>query len=228
MPFRRNYQRRPYRKRYYGARRVTTGTSHKIARFEAKKAIYRESETKMIDGYVTGAITAVSSDGILLSAHGTYASGSFVPITQGSALNQYVGSRIKPTWLKIKWATDYADTTNLMSIVVLQSKGLWVNGGTMANIYESTGTTTAPLSAVDTTYNDRFRILFRREVSMDSDDPTRYGKIKIGPKMLRSIFFNDASGSVEAGHIMIGFISDSNAITHPTIRCYWRLYYKDL
>lgn len=202
--------------------------TRRVARQEVKKELNRKLETKFIDGYATGAITAISATGSLFSAHGSYSGGTFVPMTQGTGETQYIGERIEPRFLKIRWAMDNYDTpSNIISMVVLQAKGAWTNGGTMSSIYQQTGTTTAPLSAVNDGFNDRFRILYRREITVDVDDTTKQGSIKIGPKKLRRIMFNDASGTVETGLLMIGFISDSTAASHPALRIFWRFYYKD-
>lgn len=225
MPFATTGVRR--RTRPLTVRRKQTVT-RRVARQEVKKELNRKIETKFIDGYATGAITAISSAGSLFSTHGSYPSGIFVPMTQGTAENQYLGEKIEPRFLKVRWALDSGDSSNIVSIIVVQAKGAWTNIGDMSTIYQQTGTITAPLSAVNDHYNDRFRVLYRREVKMDSDDPTRIGSIKIGPKKLRRIVFEDNTGvDVEAGHLMIGFISDSTAVSHPVVRLFWRFYYKD-
>lgn len=222
MPYRRRYTKR---RRY--TRRKNTSTTARIARREAYKAINRRTETKMIDGSVSGAITAISAFGSLFSLHGTYASGTFVPITGGIAVNDYIGQWIKPSYLKLKWALEVADGSNIITIMVIQSKGIWTNTGDMQNILQNVNTTSAPLQPVDTQYSSRFRVLYRRMVKVDSDDPTTTGSIKIGPRKLRKMHFADEFGDIESGHLMIGFISDSTAVTHPTLRMVHRLYYKD-
>lgn len=206
--------------------RVNTST-RRIARQEVKKEVGRYIETKYVDSYATGAVTAIPAVGTLFSVHGTYASGSFVPIVQGLDNGQYIGTKINPRYLKVRYAMDVADTSNVVSMVVIQSKGLWGNNGDMTNVYEVTGTVNAPFSAVSTEFADRFRVLYRREIVLDTDDPTKIGSIKIGPKKLRKMTFTAGTGSVESGHIMVGFISDSTAVTHPAVRLSWRFYYKD-
>jgi hypothetical protein len=220
------FRRRNTRRRRYIRRRNTNSTV-RIARREARKAINRNIETKYVDGNVSGAITAISATGSLFSLHGTYTSGSFVAMTQGVNTGEYIGQWIKPTWIKIKWALEAADSSNLITIMVVQAKGLWVNSGDMSNILETVNTTSAPLQSVDSAYSSRFKVLYRRMIKVDTDDPLMSGSIKIGPRKLRKLHFTDAFGSSESGHIMIGFISDSTAISHPTLRMVHRFYFKD-
>lgn len=185
----------------------------------------RTVESRTLDGIING--LTVSNLGTLYSLHGTYGSGSFVPIVSGDGPQQYSGRSITPRYLTIRWAMTASDTTNIFSIIVIQTKGNWVNQGDMANIYEVTSTTYAPLSPVDTTFNSRFRVLYRREFVLDTDDSVRRGLIKLGPKLLHKINFSDGSGTTETGHLMLGVITDSSTTPHPSFSAYWRLYYKD-
>jgi hypothetical protein len=226
MPYRRTYRKRAVRRR----RPVRASYTRKVARREAYKAINKKTETKYVDGIVTGAITATSATGTLLSLHGTYGTGSFVAMTQGTDFNQYIGQWIKPTWLKIRYAFDLADNANIVSVIVVQAKGSWVNGGTMASIYDTVtaGTTTAPFGDLNSAFSTRFRVLYRRQHNLNAAaNDVIMGKIRISPRQLRKLNFSDNAGAVESGHIMLGCISDSTAVSHPSLRCKWRLYFKD-
>jgi hypothetical protein len=226
MPYRRTYRKRAVRRR----RPARASYTRKVARREAYKAINKKTETKYVDGIVTGAITATSATGTLLSLHGTYASGSFAPFVQGIDFNQYLGQWIKPTWLKIRYAFDIADSANIVSVIVIQAKGSWVNGGTMASIYDTAtaGTTTAPFGDLNSGFSTRFRVLYRRQHNLNAAaNDVVMGKIRISPRQLRKMNLSDAIGTCESGQIMLGCISDSTAVSHPVLRCKWRLYFKD-
>lgn len=222
MPYRRGY-RKTYRKRT--TRRKTAVRS--IARREAIKVVNRSEETKVIDGnYFQG---PVSYSGSLISLHGSYTPGtfSFNPIVQGSDSGQYSGRSLTPKYLVIRYQLQVADTTNLLSILLMQAKGNWVNQGNMVNILQITNSIMAPLSPLNTAYNDRLRILARKQHQLDPDTTIRNGIIKVSYKKLRKLMFSDASGTVETGQLMLGVVSDSAAINHPTITAVWRFYYKD-
>jgi len=196
-----------------------------MIRKEAIRAVNRAEETKSLDGVIN--TNSISYAGTLYSLHGSYSTGSFVPITQGVDNQQYQGRVITPRYLNMRYQVTSADSTNTFSIIVVQTKGLWNNNGDMANIYQTTSSVVAPLSAIDTSYDHRFRVLYRRQIVVDTDDSVKTGIIKLNWKKLRRIAFSDTAGSCESGHLMLGVISDSSAVTHPTFNCYWRLYYKD-
>lgn len=222
MPYRRGY-RKTYRKRT--TRRKTAVRS--IARREAIKVVNRSEETKVLDGsWFQG---ATSYTGSLINIHGTYAPStfSFTPIVQGSDTGQYSGRALTPKYLVIRYQFAVADTTNLCTLMLMQAKGNWANQGNMVNILQLTNSLMAPLSPLNTSYNDRLRILYRRQHQLDATTPIRNGIIKVSWKKLRKIMFSDNAGTIETGQIMLGAISDSSAISHPMLTAVWRFYYKD-
>lgn len=207
-----------------------------VARQEAKKAIKREIETKHLDGYVQEdvGVAQISSVGQNFQLTGSYSTGAFTSIVQGVGDGQYIGEMIRPALLKIRYEVigaiaAPADTFNTMSIMIIQAKGNFILGASAANQYQVTGllATIAPQSAVNDNFNDRYRVLARHIITVDGDDPAINGEFTIKSKKLRPIRFSDGAGTIEAGTLFMSVISDSLAPTHPALRAYWRLYYKD-
>lgn len=203
-------KRRPYRRRKFTSTRT-------IARQEAKRAINRTIETKSFDSnvqaqgldYTTGYV------GNLLSG-----------ITQGVSESQYIGDKITPRGLSIRAQLTRSDSTQLLRIIIIQNKA----GGTplLSTLLQSVGNIRAPLSPLDIDYNHTYRVLYDTCISMDSiRGTTRQLKIHIPWKKFRSVVFNDAVGTYEAGGIYLCAISDSSAVAHPTIEYYSRIWYKD-
>lgn len=217
MPYRRTYRRgrKPMRRKY-------PTSTRKIARREAKKVVNRAIESKTFDGaHVAGQIDFSGGVTNLLSDP----SGG-VTITQGVGESQYVGTAIKPTYIKISFNWTLADTTNMVRVVVVQSRGLLVP--TMADILQSVGNVRAPLSDYDIDFNDRYNVLADRCYSLDQTNKTQViGKIKVSAAKLRRIKFSDTAGTYEAGGIYFGYITDSAAVSHPILQAYWRVHYKD-
>lgn len=215
------------KKQRRNARRQTT--TKKIAHKEAKKVFDSNVESKMYDGKLQLAGEVVDYNGILYNMFTDNPAGT--TITQGPGRNQYLGLKIKPYHIELRYAVtnDLADSNNLITCVVLQAKGSFVPGGTTANIFESTGNVSAPLSPFDHQFNQRFKVLYRKQISLsgvDGEDVKVFTK-NISHKRLSMLGFNDAIGTIQSGTLLIGWISDSGAAVHPTVRAQWRILYKD-
>lgn len=196
-----------------------------IARSQALKVVNKNIESKIFDARLPSAGTNVDYNGVLYDAIQDLQ--AVTTITQGAGQSQYIGEKIRPTHISLRWSVVAADPTNLVTCVLLQAKGSFVPGATMANILESTGNSSAPLSPFDKDYDDRFRVLYRKTMTVNTYEPERVYKVNIPYNKLSTITYNDAAGTVEAGVLMIGWISDSSSSTHPLVRANWRIFYKD-
>ena len=206
-------------------------TVRRIARREARRVVKRNTEVKQFTGLLLPADGSVSSTGFNLYATTDYSAGITAPfnITGGSDEGQYIGRKIKPIALKIRYNFTYADANNTVSIMVIQARGAFTASTiSAANQYQYGGTTYAPLSPLNEDFNERYKVLARHVVDVtDVYSPTKSGVITIKGRKLRQIVFADASGTVESNPIFISVISDSSAATHPNMRIVWRLYYTD-
>lgn len=203
----------------------------RIARGQAQKVVNKQIESKIWDGKLELAGEVVDYNGILYDLLGTY-SGIDSRIVQGTALNQYLGQMIKPTHLSVRFAVsnDLADTINLVTVMIMQAhpNGLFVPGATMTNILQSVGNVSSPLSPTYTSYDDRFKVLYRKTFALSQVGPNiKVFKVNIGYNKLTKITFSDAIGTIETGTLFMGVISDSSADVDPLIRAQWRLHFKD-
>lgn len=201
----------------------------RIANRQALKVVNRQIESKHFDGKLALAGLNVDYDGTLYNAFVNVPAAS-ATIIQGTGQGQYIGEKIRPTHISLRWSATnvLADSDNLITCVILQAKGLFVPGATMANILESTGNVSAPLSPFDADYEDRFRVLYRKTIALNqAGESNRVYKVNIPYNKLGAISYSDNVGTVESGTIMIGWISDSSADVDPLIRGQWRIFYKD-
>lgn len=208
-----------YRKRTYTKKNTQM---KKVARREAVKVVRQNIESKMFDYDAS----AVSIDWSATNSVLNITAG----IVQGTDDNNYVGRKIKPTYLQIRGILSHSGETNMIRMVVLQDKvsGVVLSG---ANIWQSVANTRAPLSPFERQYNDTFNVLYDKTINFANKDDvtsvTRIFKIKISGRIMRQITFGDASGNVESGGLYFCLISDSGAVAHPYMDAKWRLTYKD-
>lgn len=194
----------------------------KVARREAKKVIDSIVESKMYDGVAQGVSIDYSATGSVIDLLGT--------ITQGTDDNQYVGRKIKPTYIQIRGLISHDQETNMVRMVVLQDKvsGVVLSGAT---IWQSVTNQRAPLSPFERSYDDTFNVLYDKTINFGTKDGltdlTRWFKIKIKGNILKQVTFNDAAGTIESGGLYFCLISDSGASPHPYMDALWRIHYKD-
>lgn len=212
----------PYKRKTYTRRRrpVANKTVKRVARYEAKKVLDKEVETKQTD--VSLAASSVDyTTGVVQALHAN--------LTVGTGANQYLGTRIHPIYLHIRYKIAAADLTNIVRIIIVQVRA----GGvpTLANTLESVSNVRAPLSDYEVDYNHTYTVLFNRLITVEGGNAPgsstfRIGEIKIRPKKLRAMFWT-AAGTIERGGIYFLAISDSAIASHPTVEFYSRLHYKD-
>lgn len=148
-------------------------------------------------------------------------------IAQGAADNQYIGSTIKPTTLRMKWDCTFPDTTNMLRVIVLQTIG----GGTptTATVLQSVGNVRAPLSPFERDWMKTFKVLYDEMFTSVLGTQTQRisGDVRIPYTKLREVEFTDSSGSLEANGIFLIVVSDSAAASHPVFQAQSRIYYRD-
>lgn len=215
--------------------------THTVAKSVVKREMSKQLETKFWEGILFNS-TPVPDEGVEISAIGfnvnllaTYPIGPVAfptQIAQGDGVHGYIGNRISPKYLVIHYALDYlpsGDTTNIVSIMVMQAKGNFLFDSVSAvNQYSQSTTIISPLSFPNNDFNDRFRVLARRILNLNSDNITnRTGTITIKLNRLTNVHFKESDGTIEAGTLNMSLISDSVSEDHPSIRAVWRVYYKD-
>lgn len=207
-------------------RRAGNTKMRRVARYEAKKVVNRNIENKMWDGRMS--LTNIDYNGLTVRLFTNPSAGT--TIAQGTASNSYIGQKVRIMYLQLMVQMIYADLTNMGTVIVFQTKGLFSPAGSdMTNVFESTGNDSAPLSFPDRAYNDRFRVIARKTYGVSTNGPSNViFKFKLKPHQFKYITsFNDASGTQEAGDLYVGIVSDSSITTPPQFNAQWRVYYKD-
>lgn len=212
----------PYtrRRRYVRKRRPARAKNtyvRKVARYEAKKVVARQIETKIYDTNATAQAIDYTT-GVIVSPTAN--------IIRGVGENNYIADAITPVGISFRCQLMRADSTQLIRIIVIQNKA----GGVplLSTLLQSVGNVTTPLSPLDIDYNDTYKVLYDRLISMDSIRGTTYPlTIRIPRKKLRLLKFLDTTGGIEKGGIYFCFISDSAIANHPTLDYRCRFYFKD-
>jgi len=196
---------------------------HRVARYEAKKVVNRTVESKMWDGATARAVDYTGSVFRAFTNPSTA-----VTIAQGTGDDAYIGSKVKVMYLTGHFQWVVGDTTNVATLIVFQDKGSFAPAD-MTNVFQTIATSTAPLSFPNRAFNDRFRILYRKTIALNSvGTSNRIMTVKLKPNKFRyPVCFSNTTGTAESGDIYFGVISDSAAVTHPTFDGQWRVYYKD-
>lgn len=195
---------------------------HKVARQEARKVVKREIETKMYDHEFVGLTIDYSASTTVKSLT--------TGMVQGTDDSEYLGRKIKPSYIQIRGIIARSDSTNVIRMVVLQDKvsGVALTGAT---IWQSVGNQRAPFSPFERQYNDTFKVLADRTFNfsdkIDGQQLTRIFKIKIPGSIMRPITFRDTIGTLESGGLYIAFISDDGGFVLPSVDFKWRISYKD-
>lgn len=196
---------------------------HKVARLEAKKVIKKTIETKMFDGATTTS-TTVDYSGVVFPMLAD-PSGS-VTIQGGISDNQYIGTKITLSGIRLRYAVTVADTYNMVRIIVIQTKGGYIPSSG-ADILQSVSNIRAPLSDFEIDYENRYTVLYDKLLDLANvGDNIKTRTVWISGKKLRRVTFVDMAGTVEDGGIYMLAISDSSS-GNPGFLAYWRDHYKD-
>lgn len=166
--------------------------------------------------------TGVSTSGFLAS---------LFPANRGTnSINEFVGNRIDPVNLTVRWAFTYADATNRVRFSIFQLLG----GGTatLANFYVSPTFVDSPINNNPTL---PFRTLYDRYLGVNAEDATfACGTIQVhtafisGKRMVPLVFPSGAFVGPSSGVIVIAAISDSLAPPNPNLTFYAQMKFTDI
>lgn len=140
-------------------------------------------------------------------------------------VNQYVGSKIQPIGLTIRYKLTAGDTTNFMRVGVFQCSGTTTTS--IGNFYETTTATDTQIKAYPAF---AFNTLSDSHHSMvlGSDSNVIAGKIYIKGKRLLPLQFISGGSVITSGQIVMCVLSDSTILPNPTIHVYSSLKYTDV
>lgn len=201
-----------YRRRF-SRRRVP---SKRFVR-QVRHVITKTAEKKYWDTSVTS--TPVSASGTVLD---------LTPIPQGDTDQSRDGDQLTLRSIQGRFQFIAADATNICRIIIFQ----WFIDTTVSGVSplvdQVIQTISNPLASYNHDGRYNFRILYDRTFSMDTtDDLTASGRIYIYKGLRRKVQYH---GGVTGGKnkIYILYISDSGAITHPSLTYYTRVTFSDL
>lgn len=212
MPYRRTTKKKTYRKR----RGTKSNYVHKVAKYEAKRALDRELETKIFDLAFSAASVDYNTGLALNLTNG---------ITRGTGETQYIGDSISPVGLHIR-GNFYSNgsTFNTLRCIIIQNKA----GGIPLNstLLQSVNNLRAPYSPYDTNYNNTYRVLVDRTYHIaPASTPSQPINIKLSK--FSKMWFNDQFGTHEKGAIYLMIVSDTTSVNLPVFQGYSRIFYKD-
>lgn len=206
------------KRRQYKKKKALDYKMQKIARQEVSKTLAKKIESKTYE-FNQFPPTGVSANGTVWSI--------FDPL-RGTGESEIIGSRARPSHIRVKGLLQLADDTNVFRVILIQTVG----GGSPvpSTVLDPTmiGTSTAPLSLYNTSYSPDFKVLFDEFYTMVSATETALLSFDIRVKggKIRTVNYTD-TGFVQSNGIYLLIISDSTAIAHPMVAFSSRIYYKD-
>lgn len=187
-----------------------------IAKQEARKAIKRQVEVKQHDEVNDTTVSTTINNTDPLQT-----------IVRGTDANDYIGDKINPIGLALRYHLIAGDAYNMLRMLIIQDKDVAGSPttGTMFqnNIYPLT-------SALHRDFTSQYRVLYDKTYTLTTNGGG--GAIPISKRMfikgkrMRYIRF-DAAGNCTGGQIWIVAISDSSTASHPVFQVYTRLYFTD-
>jgi len=163
--------------------------------------------------------SSVSSSGLL--------SDLFLNMVGGTSwYNQYVGQKITPTSIELRYQFVCADVTQIMRCIVFQ----WFDSGsapTTATVLQSLNA----LSPKQINNRSEMKILADRlhhlSIFATGGNYCVGDRIHIKANKMQSAIYNAATGRYK-GQLYALWISDSSVVVHPTVTFYSRVYYSDV
>lgn len=223
---------------------IVSSRSRKKARYEEKQLnrksvkmqILSQMETKMYPRFQNGI------GGDQFWNNGPYPDNGYNvhPPAQGDDYNQYVGLRITPFFVKVKWNAYFQQANgaapspfNKCLAVLFQWKGVAPSGPStipsVNNLLETGGAVISPLSGWDFPYRDNIRILRVSNFTLDQYHPTHTETWKVKRFPVPTVRYTDPSGDVADGGVYITFVSDATypSTGAPWIEFYSQMFFKD-
>lgn len=197
--------------RYRGQRKL-----NKRQKTQVKRLIGSRTESKIID---TAILNVADAAGVFQRLN--------TP-AQGDAYNERAGDAIKLEKVSWRLSMTYADATNVLRMIVFRwGLDASVTSPTTSDVLQALNALAYP--KYQTEVEDRVRILSDRTYALSQNgrpnmivSGSLYGK-KLGRKTLG---FNQGTTN-GVGQVFVLWISDSVAVSHPTIGGYFRMQYED-
>lgn len=213
------------KRRIRGRKRSTMGLNKKAKR-QVNSMIKRSSETKYHDLNFAGVVGVnVSNVGVTRSFTQN--------ILEGTGNIERIGQKIEISSLQLRGTITRADSFNLVRFIVFQ----WMQDDNayppaITDILDPVPVTSSDLLGIYAPYNynnsSNFRVLKDRLFTLNNQDrDVTYFKMKFKKFSRRKLTYDNATSDPTRGSLYMLAISDSDAITHPRLSIWSRLYFKD-
>lgn len=182
----------------------------KVTMKDVNKAIDRKTETKH------------RSISVSLAPISTYAIGSprtdhLTSIATGTSNATRIGNRIRVSRIKGQYSVVYADSTNVVRFIIARYKKQWE-----ANPF-------AGIEVYTCLDLDDWDVLVDRFVTVGTNNPTKRFFFNKSIKRSTQITYDDTgSNDVNVNPYFMYTVSDSGAVSHPTITGCLRIFWKDM
>lgn len=185
-------------------------------------AITKQVEYKVADA--AAAASAIDSTGLVADLLNNLVRGT-------SYINNFLGNKIKPVGIQLRYSWRCGDPANVCRIVCFQ----WLNS-TVPTTADVFATATGPWSALNFDNIQYLNILHDRIWNINdffgspAASRSQFGTEKtvyIKGKRILPVDFASGSATVNKGGIYMALISDSGSATHPSISYYTRVTFAD-
>jgi len=142
----------------------------------------------------------------------------FVNVARGDgAKDAFDGAILHPKSITLNGQAVLADTTNMVRIVVAQA----IRGAlpTAITLFQSVTNVRAPLTTFDRGTKTQVNILSDTLLQLDASHIARTFRVYIPGRKLVDVYWTTTGAlSLVGGDIGVYYISDSSAVTHPTLQ----------
>lgn len=189
----------------------------------------QKQEVQRVAARAAGKVVELKEHLQRADAAGVDWSGTIQDLTNGVTV---VGDTISPSSLILRYAWDAGDSTNTVRTIIFQWNGSAVGDTPLvSDILESLNinTSTAPFAFPDRNSRQVYKILYDRVYAINTNDNRHViDSVKLDRSSLPSkMTGNDASGTVDYKKVYALWISDSSAVSHPSITYASRFLYHD-
>lgn len=206
----------------------------KRRKFSVKKRRVPKSTKKYVKAVINKNIETKYYDGTIISQGVDWNGVVFGPITdipQGDTDSNRIGDKVNLKSLRMRFTIQWADTINLMRIVVFQWIPTSLTLPSVADIFPASnlGNFFSPL--LNYVWDDKSQriILYDKVFRMVSNNDSGFTvhKKKVSLKFAKKKVNFIAGSNDGYNHLFILAISDSGAAAHPNLQLVRRVTYKD-
>lgn len=153
----------------------------------------------------------------------------------GTSAQQRIGDVVELKSIQFRFQCTLADTTNYIRLILFQWKQDAQTAPTWADImeFESGGVPIAQYERMSpyslyTSIEGSFRVIKDIRFILDTDNPVQLIEGFINKGFTKNIHYSQAASTYGVNHLYMMMLSDSGAVSHPSIDGFIRLRYTDM